>query len=388
MAKRTKATDNDGVIEIEEDADIAVVRKTVEKPKRLRVPRTWISTGSTLLNLACTGHIDRGLPTGCAHLFVGDPQAGKTWIAHTLLAEAAADKAYAGHRLIFDDVENGALMDIERFFGAKLVKRLEPPRKNKAGEPMYSVTVEEFYDNVDDATAAGKPFVFVEDSQDALTTEAELKKAKKDKATRRKERKGGKDGDEDMKGSYGTEKARVHSTRLRQAYARIRRTPSMLVILAQTRDNIGFGAQFNPKTRSGGKALKFYAGMELWFSVYGKIRRPVLGKPRELGVLAKVEIKKNRERGASRTVVFPIYASYGIDDIGGCIYYLLDEGVWKGSWNEGKVVAPEFDFDGKIENLAVHIGAEGLVEDLRQLVQARWNSVEAACVIDRQPRYF
>ena len=153
--------------------------------------------------------------------------------------------------------------------------------------------------------------------------------------------------------------------------------------LNQTRDNLGFG--FAKKTRSGGHALRFYATIELWSSVVGKIEKTIKRKPRQLGIKCKIQIKKNRITGRERSVVIPIYHSTGIDDIGSCVDYLIDENYWpaKGS----KVKAEEFGFKGTKEKLIQMIEENNWEFDLRDLVSDVWNEIEKACELKRKKRY-
>ena len=58
---------------------------------------------------------------------MGDSTAGKTWLSFSLFAEACLNGAFAKHRLIYDDVEGGALMDVRKYFGASVADRVEPP---------------------------------------------------------------------------------------------------------------------------------------------------------------------------------------------------------------------------------------------------------------------
>src|SRR2546423_5801296 len=76
-----------------------------------------LSSGSTLLNLACTDHPDLGFFKGAYYYLVGDSVSGKTWLSLSCFAEACCNDAFHDYRLIFDDVEGGALMDIRRYFG-------------------------------------------------------------------------------------------------------------------------------------------------------------------------------------------------------------------------------------------------------------------------------
>src|SRR5690606_8689584 len=150
-------------------------------------------------------------------------------------------------------------------------------------------------------------------------------------------------GEEEI-GSYGDSKAKINSTRLRVVANRLRETGSILVIINQTRDNIGFTSRFQPKTRSGGHALKFYSRLELWLSPGGTIKKTVKGKQRKLGIKTNVKIEKNHITGRRRTVTVPILYSSGIDDVGANVDYLVEEGLWKE--RKGVIEAPDFDFEG------------------------------------------
>jgi hypothetical protein len=123
-----------------------------------------LSTGSALLNLALSGDTRGGLAKGKYYLWVGDSQAGKSWVGLTTLAEAHLNKHFDGYELIHANVEDGALMDKAKYFGKGFAERLKESRPQ---------TVEEFYYELDDLHAAGKKFVYLLDSMDSLTSEAD-----------------------------------------------------------------------------------------------------------------------------------------------------------------------------------------------------------------------
>lgn len=333
-----------------------------------------LSTGSTMLNIACSGNHKYGFLPGHFYLYVGDSGSGKTFLTLTSFAEAANSKRFDDYRLIFDCPERGALMNFEKFFGKKMADRLEPPAGSR-DNPKYSRTAEEFYYNVDTVVSAG-PAIYVLDSMDALVAEDELEKFQKNKRAHASDKEG--------KGSYGTAKAKLNSSNLRIVHNRLQEHGSILIIISQTRENIGFDAMFNPKTRGGGKALTFYATLEMWTSVKNHIKKTVKGKPRELGVECKVRIKKNRLTGRDRTVDIPIFHSFGIDDLGSCVDFLVEEGHWVES--KGKIKAPEFEFEGSIEKL-IPIIEQGKAKQLRDLVATVWQGIEEACEVKREPRY-
>lgn len=355
------------------------LKEKLRKPKPTKAGEAlYLSSGLSMLNLGLTGSVSKGLLGGHYYLLVGDSQAGKTWLSLMLLAEAANDPAFDKYRLILDQPERGALMDIGKYFGKTLAGKLEDPSPKGA-----SKTLSDFYGYVDDAAQDGRPFIYVLDSEDALDTVEEEKKFQKDKRARAKV-----GGDDDAKGSYGTTKAKMNSTHLRRAHNSLEATGSILIVIKQTRDNIGFGAMFNPKTRSGGRALTFYATCELWFSIKGKIKAKVLGKDRTIGSMLRIQIKKNRTAGKDRTIMVPFYpeSSHGLDDTGSLVEFLLEEGKWV-EGKGGRFEAPEFEHIGSREKLITKIEEEGLEKQLKQMVVELWNDIEEGCAVERKRRY-
>lgn len=344
-----------------------------------------LNSGSTLLNKACTGKMLGAFPMGKYILLVGDSESGKTFLTLTCFAEACRSERFKDYRLIFDDSEDGAMMDKAMFFGSKVEDRVEPPAGTK-DDPVASQTVEQFYDFVDDALNDGRPFIYVKDSENSLTSEAAIKKIGKQRKARQSDR--------EEAGSYGDGKAIIHSSRLRIARNRLKETGSILIIISQTRDRIGFGAQFDPKTRSGGNALKFYADLEIWTKVKANITKTIKGKKRQQGIVAEVKVKKNRINGKKRTVLIPLYHTFGIDDVGSMIDYLVEEKHWKASGREGgfgdldkKITAPEFRFQGSREQLVKQIEHKNQEKQLRLLVSKVWDDIEAASKVERKRRY-
>lgn len=355
-----------------------------ERQRRCLVGPHLLSTGSTLVNLAISGDPHGGIPAGKYVFFVGDSASGKTFLALTCFAEAQLSKHFSSYRMIFDNVEDGALMDIRRYFGAAVADRLEPPAKDDDGEPLPSTTIEDFYFNIDDAlqkaAKSGVPFIYVLDSMDSLSSDYEGKKFLEAKTASRKGK--------DAKGSYGDGKAKTNSTYLRRVVAGLRDTGSILIIICQTRDNIDAGLFEPSKTRSGGHALQFYAAVELWTGIRKRLKRTVHDKERQVGIVASVAVKKNRITGKEWQVTVPLYWSHGIDDVGGCVDYLAEEKHWPVS-KEGKINGSG-DFkgcEGNREKVVRFIEENGMEDDLRDLVAEVWAGVEQACRVKRKPRY-
>lgn len=344
--------------------------------KESKKPQWGLSSGSTLLNLAATNDPDYCFVAGKYHFMVGDSSSGKTALSLTSLAEASINPRFDNYRLIYDDVEGGNQFAIEKLFGKKLVERLEPPAKDKEG-PLYSKTTEEFYYNVDNIIKEGKPFIYILDSETALSSDPEQEKFEEHKQAHFDNKK--------AKGSYGDGKAKQNSSNLRRLMGPLRDMESILIVLSQTRDNIS-PMSFETKTRSGGHALRFYAALEMWSARKGKIKKTIKGKERLLGITSKVQIKKNRFTGRELTVEVPIYYSFGIDDIGSCVQYLIEEGVWtkKGQ----KILAPDFDAEMTTEKLAQYIDEDDeRAAKLKSVVADTWSEIDAGCQLNRKSRY-
>lgn len=363
----------------------------------------FLSTGCTLMDLAFSGRVGCGVPVGSYLYFVGDSSSGKTWMAFCLFAEATRNEHFANHRFIFDNAENGALMDTERYFGRGVVDRLEPPKTDKKGGPVYSETVQEFYLHLERTCKAG-PCIYVLDSMDALNDAADEDKFQAE-VTKYETGKG------QVPGSMGMAKAKTNSKNINRVVQALRPHGSILVVISQTRDKVG-GMFPGQKTRSGGKALKFFAHLEAWTSVRAPITRRYKGKEREVGATIKVDVQKNRVSGWEGKFEVEFLKGFGVDDLGSCVEYLLEEKHWKkppkekdqkpgkkakpdkapsdeGDDKEDKGVfaAPEFDFVGTKEELIARIQAESDEWELQRITAEVWRDIVTNAAPERKPRY-
>lgn len=337
----------------------------VEQPESL-------STGCSLLNIAISDDPNGGLLPGKYYFLVGDSASGKTFLSMTCFAEAMLNPAFQHYRLILDNVEDGALMDVGRFFGSKVADRVESP----GAKGQHSETIEDFYYHLDDAIKTGKPFIYVLDSMDSLTSEDEDAKFSKVKEAAR--------AGKESTGSYGDGKAKKNSAGIRRALRGLRKTGSILIVICQTRDNLGGGGPWAPKkTRSGGRALRFYATVELWTSKAGGITKTVNGKARKIGDTIKVKVEKNRITGKLHEIETAIYPSIGIDDVGSCVDYLVAEKWWK---KKGQLIhAKEIGSTASRDKLIKL--CETKRKKLLRAVKSCWRKVQDTCQVERKRRY-
>lgn len=338
-----------------------------------------LSTGSTLMNLACTGRHLGGLPMGHYSIFVGDSGSGKTWFMHSLLAEAANSGRFDNYRLIYDNTEGGALMNVTKYFGHRLISRMEPPGGyDDQGRAINSECIEDLYFHLDDCRRDGRPYVYVVDSMDALDSKSSRKKFQQQKVDHRKGRPG--------KGEMSDGKAKMNSANLRTVLPFLEETGSILVFVAQTRDKMDAGPFEDPRTYSGGRSLKFYACFEMWTKVVGQLTSEVGGIKTQTGVQVHISVKKNRLTGRSVGVTVPIYWGTGMDDVGSCVDYLVKYKHWKKT-EGGVITAPELSLRGYREVLIQAIERGDLELDLRELVAETWADVDVRSQPTRKRRY-
>lgn len=345
------------------------VAEEIKHPKR----DDFVSSGSTLLNLALTDSPYAGWQKGKMANIIGDSSAGKTFVTLTAFAEAHRNKKFDEARFIFDDAEHANEFDMGKLFGEGVAERVEAPAEGDEDE-AFSETMEDFHDNLLSAMEAKKPFIYILDSFDALSTEADDDKIEEQRTARAKGK--------EAKGSYGMAKAKKSSEILRHVVGKLKKVDGTLLIISQTRENLTPGS-FEKKTRSGGKALKFYATHEVWLALGGTIK----AKDRIIGVNCIVTVKKNKITGKRRTVEFPIYYDYGVDDLTSCIEFLIKEGYWSKSSSK---IDPKGDLGleaGTIKSIIKQIETEGLERKLQALVGRAWKEIEDSLKLGRKNKY-
>lgn len=337
-------------------------------------PLTLIPTGSTTFNLECSGRIEGAFRTGKMVNLIGDSHAGKTLFAFTVFAECALLERFDNYRFIYDDVEAANEFNLALLFGKQCADRIELVR---------SKTIEDYNDNVARYLDDGRPFIHVLDSFDALTSEAAIEK---DAENRKKREKGNK-----TTGDYGDGKPKIFSRFCSQRIQDLSDNGSALIIISQTRDNIGFGAMFTPKTRSGGKALKFYAFHEIWLACQKKEKE---GK-RTIVTNVQAKLTKNKLTGNHGEVYFPILRDYGVDNLKSCIHFLQDEGDWTGTdgaINTKGFLAPYLTSTNKKKHPSIKMIIEDIETNDRELemfrlCQRTFDQIMENLKPNRKPKY-
>ena len=310
----------------------------------------YLSTGVTLLNLAFSGEANGGMAKGHIYRLAGKSGTSKTFLSRSILAEAVANPEFNDYKLCYDDVEHGALMSTEKFFGERLAKRMKV---------FNSVSTNDFYTTLGKKLEDGEKVIWIEDSLDGLVPVQESKMG-------------------DMS------KARETSQGLRKLLDPINDTGSIVVLISQTRMNIG--SFMGGDSPTGGRAPEFYSTQEVFLKKIKTIKKAYKDNDYPIGVRIQAHVTKNRISGVDRTIEFPLYYTYGIDDIGANIDYLCSHSYWK--LVKGIITLDDFGgFKGRKDELIAKVEKENLEEQIKTIVNRIWKEIEEAVSIDRQPRY-
>ena len=263
----------------------------------------WISTGSTILDLAVSNKPDGGLAAGRITEINGLEGSGKSLIgAHAL---AATQKK--GGLAVYIDTESAVSSEFLQAIGIDTENMLY----------VHLETVEEIFDTIETIVAKiresdkDKLVTILVDSLAAASTKVEMES----------------DFDKD---GWATAKAIVISKAMRKITQLIARQRVCLIFTNQLRQKLGvmFG---DPWTTSGGKALPFHSSTRIRLKNVGQIKD---AKKNTIGIKIRAQVIKNRLGPPLRSADFSLYFDKGIDDFGSWLEVLKGHKLIKqaGAW--------------------------------------------------------
>jgi len=203
--------------------------------------------------------------------------------------------------------------------------------------PQPPSTIEETFDLIEKITIKARtlipdksrPVVIVIDSIAALVGKEEVETAHNDSI------------------AMGLE-ARALSRSLRKIVPTLDSGHVTLVCINQTREKIGTFSFGDNETTSHGKALGFYASVRVKLKSIGQIKNTKTGQV--IGVKTEAKVFKNKVGPSHRSVNFPIYYDWGVQDDISLMDYLIDIEEIKGtSWRTLTVNGESFRWQGTQE---------------------------------------
>lgn len=357
-------------------------------------PERLIPSGSTMLNCACSSNPFGAFAFGSINTIPGKSRSGKSVFELTSFTECAIDERFDDYILMYDDVEQSLGFDLKKLFYPLVAAapdasmgcpkhRLKFPNVDESTEsPIPSETIQDFKGTILRMCESGKPFIYVLDSLDALTSTEELEREFKHAIALAKDP----DTAKTLAGSYKAEKAKHIGEALRMINGYIKHTNSALFIVQQIRQKFNapkFGQQW---TTAGGEAPFFYSFHQLYMHKTGTIKSKAKNIDWKIGGETQVDVLKNKITGRLRSAKFNIYEDYGIDDISSCVDFLIKTKTWK-SDSGGVTCSDLFSSKVKRDELSNRIERKGLQKEVQTIVGQVWSEVEDELKLDRQKRY-
>lgn len=249
----------------------------------------FIKSGSKTLDLALGGGWVRARILNV----VGDKSTGKTLLCIEACANFIAEIPHASIK--YREAESA----FDKLYAAALGM---PVDQVDFGNPLE--TVEDLFEDLERVADKAKvPTLYICDSLDSLSDRAELAR-NMDTAT------------------YGQEKAKKLSQMFRRLVRKLADADVTVLIVSQVRSKID-AVKFGRKTtRTGGRALDFYASQVVYLSQIGKIKRKASGVIRPVGVMIRAQVEKNKVGLPFREADFSIKFGFGIDDVLSCLEFL------------------------------------------------------------------
>ena len=265
--------------------------------------KEFVSTGSTMLDLAISNRPNGGIAVGRITEINGLESSGKSLVGAHILAETQKKGGVA----VYIDTETSVSEDFLGVIGVDLNKMLY----------LHLETVEDIFEAIEEIVTKVREsdkdrlVTILVDSLAAATTKIEL------------------EADFDKDG-WATSKAIIISKALRKITQMIGRQRVALIFTNQLR--VKLGAMFgDPYTTSGGKALPFHASTRIRLKNKGQIKD---SKKNVIGMTILAQVVKNRLGPPLRKAEFPLYFESGVDDDGSWLQVMKDHNLVKvgGAW--------------------------------------------------------
>ena len=281
--------------------------------------KEFISTGSSVLDLAISNRPNGGVAVGRITEINGLESSGKSLIGTHILAETQKRGGVA----VYIDTETSVSREWLETIGVDVSKLLY----------LHVETVEDIFECIESIIVKIREsdrerlVSILVDSLAGASTKVEMEA-------------------DFEKDGWATSKAIIVSKAMRKITQMIGRERIALVFTNQLRQKLGvmFG---DPWTTSGGKALPFHSSTRIRLKNMGQIK--VGAKNDVIGMKCRAQIIKNRLGPPLRHADFNLYFDSGIDDMGSWLTVLKDHKLLKiaGAWYTLEYKGEDIKFQSK-----------------------------------------
>ena len=307
-----------------------------EGPKQCKY---YLSTGSTLLDLAVSGRCPGGVGSGRVVQIVGDNATGKTVVAKEILGAAQR----LGGTAVEEDAEYTPDFGRAHLFGLRVgawedestaaEHSDDPVEKAVQVEPTYCYrnpqSIEQVFDGEIGPLCLLTEGVLPEKSkkgEEVKTREAGFSLASPlaisvDTFTALPSEK--EEARDLVDNSFNMERAKSMSAGFRKWLKHVCRTDTTIVAVDHIRNKVGM--MFGPTwTTSGGLAMQQYASTRILLATAGVVKNKA---DVEIGVKIRAKVVKNKIAPPHRGVEFYVLYDYGIDDVRSNLEWLKEQKV-------------------------------------------------------------
>lgn len=256
----------------------------------------FVKTGCSLLDYVLGG----GWAIGRFANIVGDSSTGKTLLAIEACANFA--RQYPKGKIYYRETELAFDYEYAHAIGMPI------ERVDFADNESYT-TIEDYYNDllqcVEEIKDRGVEGIYIVDSLDALSDKAEMnRKFEED--------------------SYNTSRAKQMHKLFRMVNAKVAEANMCHLVISQEKDKLNAMMFGKKSTRSGGRALDFFASQILWLAHLGKVYKTREGIKRSIGINVKAKCEKNKIGLPFKECELEIKFGSGIDSLSADLNFLKE----------------------------------------------------------------
>ena len=283
----------------------------------------WVSTGSTMLDLAISNRPNGGLPVGRIVTLTGLEGTGKSLVC----AHIVADTQKKGGQAVYIDTEAAAAPEFWTALGVDLSKMLY----------LTQDTIEGAFQNIENIIGvvrksdSNRLCTIILDSIAGASTKMELEAGY--------ERKG-----------FATGKALIVSEAMRKLTNLIAKRRILLVMTNQLRQNLQAMAFGDKWVEPCGKATSFHSSVKVRFETIEKLKNP---DKEIIGTHTRATVRKNRLGPPFKSAEFEVYFDSGIADYASWIETAKKKGIITGPSNGLVYNGEKYNTDSFVKKLNV-----------------------------------